>query len=56
MNNFEITSEKVKKLREATGQGIMDCKKALVICEGDHDKAVKYLKEMGNLVNRWVLK
>lgn len=37
----------VKELREMTGAGMMDCKKALVACEGDMDKAVVYLREKG---------
>ena len=42
-----ITAEMVKKLREQTGAGMMDCKKALVECCGDIDKAVDYLREKG---------
>jgi elongation factor Ts len=41
----EITAAQVKKLRDATNLGMMDCKKALVECEGDFDKAVAYLRE-----------
>ena len=44
---MEITAEIVKKLRDATGAGMMDCKKALVQAEGDFAKAEKILKEMG---------
>ena len=43
----EITAKLVKELREMTGSGMMDCKKALVETEGDIDKAVEYLKEKG---------
>lgn len=43
----EITAKLVKELREMTGSGMMDCKKALVEVEGDIDKAVEYLKEKG---------
>lgn len=41
------TTEKIQKLREMTGTGMMDCKKALVECKGDIDKAVTYLREKG---------
>ena len=37
----------VKELREKTGAGMMDCKKALEACEGDMDKAVDWLREKG---------
>ncbi len=43
----EITAAKVKELRERTGAGMMDCKKALVECNGDIEKAVDYLREKG---------
>lgn len=43
----EISAGMVKELREMTGAGMMDCKKALVACEGDMDKAVVYLREKG---------
>lgn len=42
-----VTASMVKELREMTGAGMMDCKKALVECDGDMDKAVDYLKEKG---------
>ncbi len=42
-----ITAEMVKKLREATGVGMMDCKKALVETGGDTEKAVALLRERG---------
>ena len=44
---MEITAEMVKKLREKSGVGMMDCKKALVDCKGDFDKACEYLREKG---------
>lgn len=44
---MEIKAATVKKLRDATGAGMMDCKKALVASEGDFAKAEKHLKEMG---------
>ena len=43
----QITAGLVKELREITGAGMMDCKKALVECEGDKDKAIDYLREKG---------
>jgi elongation factor Ts len=43
----EITAAMVKDLREATGAGILDCKKALSSAEGDFDKAVEILREKG---------
>ncbi len=43
----QVTAGMVKELREATGAGMMDCKKALVACDGDMDKAVDYLRENG---------
>lgn len=42
-----ITAEMVKNLREMTGAGMMDCKKALAECNGDMDAAVDYLREKG---------
>jgi len=43
----EVTAKLVKELREMTGAGMMDCKKALVEVEGDLDKAVEVLREKG---------
>ncbi len=42
-----ITAAMVKELREATGAGMMDCKKALTATDGDMDKAVEFLREKG---------
>ena len=42
-----VTAALVKELREITGAGMMDCKKALVATEGDIDKAIDYLRENG---------
>ena len=42
-----VTAADVKKLREQTGAGMMDCKKALVEAEGDFAKAERILKELG---------
>jgi elongation factor Ts len=44
---MEISAKMVKELREATGCGMMDCKKALSECEGDMDKAGEYLRKKG---------
>ena len=42
-----ITAQDVKNLREMTGCGMMDCKKALAASEGDMDKAIEWLREKG---------
>ena len=42
-----ITAGMVKELREMTGAGMMDCKKALTETDGDFDKAVEFLREKG---------
>ncbi|MER2125866.1 translation elongation factor Ts [Solibacillus sp. FSL H8-0523] len=42
-----ITAQMVKELREKTGAGMMDCKKALVQTEGDFEAAVDFLREKG---------
>ena len=42
-----ITAAQVKELREKTGAGIMDAKKALVEVDGDMDKAIDLLREKG---------
>lgn len=44
---MEVTASMVKELREMTGAGMMDCKKALAATEGDMDKAVEFLREKG---------
>jgi elongation factor Ts len=43
----DISAEQVKELRERTGAGFMDCKKALTEAEGDLDKATAILRERG---------
>jgi elongation factor Ts len=43
-----ITADQVKKLRETTGAGIMDCKKALEEAQGDFDKAIELLRKKGH--------
>jgi len=45
-----ITAADVKKLREATGAGMMDCKKALVEAEGNFDNAIAVLRKKGQKV------
>ena len=42
-----FTAKDVKDLREKTGCGMMDCKKALAASDGDMDKAVEFLREKG---------
>lgn len=44
---MEVTAKMVKDLREMTGAGMMDCKKALAATEGDMDKAIEFLREKG---------
>lgn len=44
---MEINAELVKKLRERTGVGLMDCKEALKHANGDMEKAVEFLREKG---------
>ena len=43
----EVSAAAVKELRERTGAGMMDCKKALTECNGDMAKAIDYLREKG---------
>ena len=45
--SVKISAEDIKTLRERTGAGLMDCKKALGECEGDMDKAIEYLRKKG---------
>ena len=42
-----ISASLVKELRERTGAGMMDCKKALQECDGDHEKSMLWLREKG---------
>ncbi|NJX16025.1 translation elongation factor Ts [Tamlana crocina] len=46
----KVTAAEVNKLRQATGAGMMDCKKALVEAEGDFDKAIEVLRKKGQKV------
>lgn len=47
---MEITAKDVAKLRQMTGAGMMDCKKALVEAEGDFNRAQEIIREKGKLV------
>lgn len=49
---MEITSETIKKLRERTGAGMMDCKRALEASAGDMEKAIEYLRKKGAAVGQ----
>ena len=42
-----FTAKDVQTLREKTGVGMMDCKKALMSSDGDMDKAIEFLREKG---------
>ena len=42
-----FTAQDVKELREVTGCGMMDCKKALTEANGDREKAIEILREKG---------
>jgi elongation factor Ts len=42
-----VTTDMIKELRERTGAGMADCKKALVECEASIDKAIEYLRKKG---------
>ena len=44
---MEISAQMVKDLRDRTGAGMSDCKKALVECGGDAEKAIEYLRKKG---------
>ncbi|MCD4747186.1 MAG: translation elongation factor Ts [Bacteroidales bacterium] len=46
----KITAAEVNKLRQQTGAGMMDCKKALVENDGDFDKAIDYLRKKGQKI------
>ena len=49
-NIIKISAADVKKLREATGAGMMDCKNALKEAEGNFDKAIEVLRKKGQKV------
>ncbi|HIS86724.1 MAG TPA: elongation factor Ts [Candidatus Caccenecus avistercoris] len=44
---MEVTAAMVKELREVTGAGMMDCKKALAECNGDMEASIEWLREKG---------
>ena len=50
MSEVKISAAEVNKLRQATGAGMMDCKKALVEAGGDFDKAINVLRKKGQKV------
>jgi len=43
----DVSAARVKELREVTGAGVLDCRKALIETKGDFDKAVVFLREKG---------
>jgi elongation factor Ts len=49
---MEITSEIIKKLRDRTGAGMMDCKRALESTGGDMEKAIEFLRKKGAAVGQ----
>src|ERR1700722_15699384 len=50
MNTMTITAAEINKLRQRTGAGMMDCKKALEEANGDQEKAIDILREKGQKV------
>lgn len=44
---MQITSSMVKELRDKTGMGMMECKEALTVSDGDFEKAIEYLRKKG---------
>ena len=51
-DTMAITAAMVKELRELTGAGMMDCKKALAETNGDMDAAVEFLRKNGKNLKR----
>src|SRR6185437_6064219 len=49
-NMAEVTLELIQQLRERTGIGMMDCKKALIEAGGDIEKAIELLRKKGGLL------
>jgi len=47
INMAEITAALIRELRESSGAGMMDCKKALVEAEGDMEAAIDWLRKKG---------
>ncbi len=50
VNTTTITAAEINKLRQTTGAGMMDCRKALVESDGDFEKAIDYLRKKGQKV------
>src|ERR1700754_5055717 len=50
MSTATITAADINKLRQSTGAGMMDCRKALVESDGDFEKAIDYLRKKGQKV------
>ena len=50
MEPVKISAADVKKLREATGAGMMDCKKALLEAAGDFDQAIDVVRKKGQKI------
>ena len=50
INNPHFTESEIKKLREVTGHGMMDCKKALIKSDGDFNEAIKILETMSKIL------
>src|SRR6201996_6776322 len=50
MSTATITAAEINKLRQTTGAGMMDCRKALTESEGDFEKAIDYLRKKGQKV------
>jgi elongation factor Ts len=46
---LKISADRVKELREQSGAGVMQCRKALMECQGDIERALEFLKEQGML-------
>ena len=56
VSDVNITADMVKKLRDTTGAGMMECKKALVEAQGNMEEAVTILRKQGLIfVARWGL-
>src|SRR5258708_13323631 len=50
MSTATITAADINKLRQTTGAGMIDCRKALVESDGDFEKAIDYLRKKGQKV------
>src|SRR6202790_4873272 len=50
MSTATITAADINKLRQSTGAGMMDCRKALIESDGDFEKAIDYLRKKGQKV------